>query len=276
MPTRRKKHLLHEIAGLPWWLGVVLAAVVYVAIRWGLPSAGEPNSILRGIGEALREKAWLCAMPFVVAAGGAAINAWHRRRLFASQTGVESLRAMTWQNFKRLVGEAYRRQGYSVEEVGGSAPDGGVDLVLHRDGGKVVVQCKRWKSAQVGVVLIREFFGVTIAEEAERGIFVTSGTFTPDAVEFARGKPLELVDGIRLARLIEGLQSDSTLSARTASAMQPALPKPVKEASPACPKCGGEMVRRLAKRGANAGREFWGCLRYPKCTGTCHIEPGAG
>ena len=62
----------------------------------------------------------------------------------------------------------------------------------HRQGSRVVVQCKRWKSAQVGVTLIREFFGVTVAEKAERGIFVTTGTFTPDAVEFARGKPIEL------------------------------------------------------------------------------------
>ena len=36
------------------------------------------------------------------------------------------------------------------------------------------MQCKRWKSTQVGVTLIREFFGVTVAEKAERGIFVTS------------------------------------------------------------------------------------------------------
>jgi len=77
--------------------------------------------------------------------------------------------------------------------VGGPAPDGGVDLMLDRQGSRVVVQCKRWKSAQVGVTLIREFFGVTVAEKAERGIFVTTGTFTPDAVEFARGKPIELV-----------------------------------------------------------------------------------
>jgi restriction system protein len=253
MPTRRNKHLLHELAGLPWWVGAVLAAVVYVAIRWGLPAFGASNFILRGMGDALRDKAWIFAMPFVVAAGLAAINAWHRRRLVATQTGVESLRAMSWQNFERLVGEAYRRQGYFVEEVGGSAPDGGLDLVLHRDGGMVVVQCKRWKSAQVGVVLIREFFGVIVAEKAERGIF----------------------DGTRLARLIEGLQSGATTPAKTASAMQPTQSRPGERASPACPKCGGEMVRRLAKRGANAGREFWGCLRYPKCSGTCDIQSGA-
>jgi endonuclease YncB( thermonuclease family) len=34
-----------------------------------------------------------------------------------------------------------------------------------------------------------------------------------------------------------------------------------------CPKCGAEMRRRVAKRGRNKGREFWGCSRYPACKG---------
>jgi restriction system protein len=137
-----------------------------------------------------------------------------------------------------------------IEELGGAAADGGIDLVLYRQGRKVVVQCKRWKAAQVGVSLIREFYGVIVADKAERGVFVTTGTFTPDAIDFARGKPLELIDGERLAELVAGVHPDR--SAATA---------------PTCPKCGGKMIQRIAKRGANAGREFWGCRRYPQCNG---------
>ncbi|WP_372958327.1 nuclease-related domain-containing protein [Marinobacter sp.] len=35
----------------------------------------------------------------------------------------------------------------------------------------------------------------------------------------------------------------------------------------ACPNCGGEMVRRVTKRGEHAGKEFWGCGAFPKCRG---------
>ena len=103
--------------------------------------------------------------------------------------------------------------------------------------------------------LIREFFGVTVAEKAERGVFVTTGTYTPDALAFARGKQLELVDGEALAKLVQGLQPAQ-------SKQDAVLPT-----APACPKCGGEMVQRVAKRGVHAGSEFWGCRRYPGCTG---------
>ena len=38
-------------------------------------------------------------------------------------------------------------------------------------------------------------------------------------------------------------------------------------ASPACPVCGRTMVRRTARKGSNAGAQFWGCPSYPACRG---------
>jgi hypothetical protein len=35
-----------------------------------------------------------------------------------------------------------------------------------------------------------------------------------------------------------------------------------------CPECGASMIKRKARRGANAGGDFWGCSTYPKCKGT--------
>jgi len=38
--------------------------------------------------------------------------------------------------------------------------------------------------------------------------------------------------------------------------------------TPDCPTCGASMVRRVAKKGSNAGEAFWGCTRFPQCRGT--------
>lgn len=40
------------------------------------------------------------------------------------------------------------------------------------------------------------------------------------------------------------------------------------ENSPKCPKCGGDMIRRFAKNGSNAGKEFWSCSSFPMCKGS--------
>ena len=42
----------------------------------------------------------------------------------------------------------------------------------------------------------------------------------------------------------------------------------IKADAPKCPKCGKPMIKRVAKRGLNAGNEFWSCSGYPDCNGT--------
>ena len=41
--------------------------------------------------------------------------------------------------------------------------------------------------------------------------------------------------------------------------------------TPLCPVCGAEMRKMVAKKGANTGKEFWGCTNYPNCKGTVKI-----
>lgn len=45
--------------------------------------------------------------------------------------------------------------------------------------------------------------------------------------------------------------------------------------SPKCPKCGSDMVLRTARRGKHAGKQFWGCSKYPDCKGLINIEEDA-
>ncbi|MBU2978811.1 topoisomerase DNA-binding C4 zinc finger domain-containing protein [Alteromonas sp. C1M14] len=40
---------------------------------------------------------------------------------------------------------------------------------------------------------------------------------------------------------------------------------------PSCPECQFPMVKRVAKKGRFVGQSFWGCCRYPKCSGKIHI-----
>lgn len=41
---------------------------------------------------------------------------------------------------------------------------------------------------------------------------------------------------------------------------------------PACPKCGSDMIRRVAKSGQRQGQSFWGCSQFPKCRGVVNID----
>jgi len=87
-----------------------------------------------------------------------------------------------------LIGEAFRPQGFTVTETGGGDADGGVDLVLAKNGEKFLVQCKQWKAFKVGVSVVRELYDVMAAKGVAGGDVVTSGQFTAEAKEFAAGR----------------------------------------------------------------------------------------
>ena len=124
---------------------------------------------------------------------------------------------------------------------------------------------ERWT---VGVDVVRELYGVMAARGATGGFVVTSGRFTEEAVGFARGRNVTLVDGPKLYGLIRSAQSGAGLS--QARDIEAAGGQGDKAPLPAatCPVCARGMVRRTARRGSNAGGEFWGCTAYPSCRGT--------
>ncbi|TAN32185.1 hypothetical protein EPN29_08340 [bacterium] len=168
---------------------------------------------------------------------------------------------LTWRQFERLIAEFYRRKGATVVPRGGPMADGGVDVNLtYATGERLIVQCKHWKNRHVGVQPLRELWGVLDDEKADAAIFVTSGSFTVEAVAFALDKRLELIDGPKLRGMIAEVR-------RTQAAVQTSEPRPTASA-PVCPRCESPMVLRIARRGASEGEHFWGCSTYPKCQGT--------
>ncbi|MHB8790164.1 MAG: restriction endonuclease [Desulfobulbaceae bacterium] len=274
MATKRQsifEDLIDVISYLPWWVGALLAPVSYFllhayALR-AMPETGsvqDLNSVvIPGLLRALAVFGQYI-IPFVCILGSAtsAYNQFVRRKLHGkvSQSPIKNvLNGMSWREFEMLVGEAYRKQGYQVKELGGSGPDGGADLVLTKDGQKYLVQCKQWKAYKVGVQPVRELLGVMVGMGASGGIVVTSGEFTQDAVNFARNNNIQLVDGLTLHEMTKGVTSKGVKRSNASSA-------------PVCQKCGSVMVLRTAKKGYKSGQKFWGCTKYPTCRFTIPLE----
>lgn len=263
------------VAGHPWlylWLHSVASHPV-TATAQSLSSSGFIlGSWWRGLATAGQY-----LVPFICLAG-AGVSAFRRKQRSDLVTDVAQVRAtgvldgMSWREFEMLVGEGFRLQGYQVVETGGGGADGGVDLVLARPGKsggeKFLVQCKQWRAYKVGVDVVRELYGVMAARGATGGFVVTSGRFTDDAVSFASGRNVTLVDGPKLVGLIRQAKAGAGQPAARTVAANATPPSAASAQATACPLCSKPMVRRTAKRGANAGGEFWGCTGYPACRGT--------
>ncbi|MFH2001004.1 MAG: restriction endonuclease [Planctomycetota bacterium] len=113
--------------------------------------------------------------------------------------------------FERLAQRILRESGFIQVEVTGRSGDGGIDgRGIVRINGlmsfHVIFQCKRYKNS-VSAGEIRDFRGAMVGR-ADKGLFITTGSFTPAAVREATrdGAPaLDLVDGKELANKLKEL-----------------------------------------------------------------------
>jgi restriction system protein len=110
--------------------------------------------------------------------------------------------------FEQLIGALFRKiyaaEGAEVD-VTQCSGDGGVDVVVQDPdpikGGKTVIQVKRYRGV-IGVGYVRELYGTMLNEGASKGILVGTGHYGSDARAFAAGKPVTLIDGETLLRLL--------------------------------------------------------------------------
>lgn len=113
--------------------------------------------------------------------------------------------------FERLIQRVLREAGFIQVEVTGQSGDGGIDghgIMRLGDllGFQVIFQAKRWKGS-VGPSQVRDFRGAMVGR-ADKGLLITTGTFTRDAKKEATrdGAPaIDLIDGNQLAEMLKRL-----------------------------------------------------------------------
>ena len=133
---------------------------------------------------------------------------------------IEALGKVSPTFFESVVLDLLHRMGYGatredLQRVGGSG-DGGIDGIISLDRlglEKVYVQAKRWQNS-VGRPELQAFYGALAGHKARKGVFITTSSFTAQAVDFARSvEGIVLVDGSRLASLM--IQHEVGVSSRT-------------------------------------------------------------
>ena len=113
---------------------------------------------------------------------------------------LAAVRAMSWAEFSRAIEAAYRRQGYGVSAVSGTA----ANFEITKEGRTALVHCKRWKVAQTGVEALRDLHAMKEARNAHECIYVAAGDITDNARAFANKHAIRLIGGPELAQLLPG------------------------------------------------------------------------
>ncbi len=300
MGRRKTRGIAFDLVTSPWQFSAGLAILAFVGIRWLLPDYLPERGPLAALKPQLASFSWIALAGLGTLSLAAAVRAPLERRLRArKQTSrqssrqrdrmrlelepdatsmhpapatvpsprptawtLEALRTLEWKRFELLCARYYAAVGFTAKTLDAGS-DGGIDVKLYRvDPAKplAIVQCKAWNTQAVGVKEIRELLGVMVHERVRRGIFVTTGTYSADAMQFAATSPIQLLDGPGFIAKIRDLPS-----AGQAALLDFAFEGDYR--TPTCASCGVKMLARDSKRGP-----FWGCAHYPRCKNTLALR----
>lgn len=177
-----KRSLFSILSRSPWWLSVLIAAALFMAVRLFMPDYAAAAATL----------------PFLGIAGYAG---WRQSRVLSPERASEALtavRTMSWQEFAAKMEAAFRGEGYAVVAL----TRGGADFALRKDGRFALACCKRWKVAQTGIEPLRELLLERESAGAQECISVAAGDLSQNARQFAAQKEIRLLCDTELAQFL--------------------------------------------------------------------------
>jgi restriction system protein len=108
---------------------------------------------------------------------------------------------MPWPAFADLLEQSFRRDGYTVSRSQAAA----IDFELNRDGRRMLVCARRWKSARTGLEALRALQTECDGTDRPDGLYIGLGALTDTALPFAREHGIAVWNADDLARAFRGL-----------------------------------------------------------------------
>lgn len=130
-----------------------------------------------------------------------ALKSREKRTKLISQK-VEQLHELTPREFEEWTVSLFEALNYQNIVLTPQSNDKGIDLFAEKNGIKIAIQCKRFKGV-VGSPTFQSFLGAMQTANVEKGIFITTGTFSISTEKMAENMPVELYDKFSLTGLIE-------------------------------------------------------------------------
>ena len=173
---------------------------------------------------------------------------------------LTKIRSMSPYDFEKYIAQLFEHFGYSAATTPYKR-DGGIDIVLYKNGVQSYIQCKKYIEKIVKVSEMRDFYGAVVDHlHGGEAFFVTTNIFSSDARRFVKystnGNKIRLIDGTGLLTIIRALEDKGVV-----------VPMPdvsdISQKIKPCPRCrGGHLVIRHSK---NNHSPFYGCSNYPEC-----------
>lgn len=165
----------------PWWLSLAIAGGIAIFAAAALPSAWTIYGMF-------------FALPFVVIGAMTAVRQLRAPSAARVTKTMDTIRAMSWEDFATAVDAALRAEGFEVTRVA----RGETDFEARKASRTTLVGCKRFKVARTGIKPLQDLHAAVNAREADDAIYVAAGEVTDQARQFASQHRIRLVQGAEL------------------------------------------------------------------------------
>ncbi|MEQ1807680.1 MAG: restriction endonuclease [Burkholderiaceae bacterium] len=182
-----KNSLFAVLLRSPWWVSLALGAALALVAAAFVPDPYRPIGVLS-------------AVPFIVIAG---IAAWRQSRLPSAARVLATQQAvsvMAWGDFAKLLEQAFARDGYSVQRGTRDA----VDFEIERQGRRMIVCARRWKSARTGLEVLRALQAAREDIGVPDALYIGLGELTDTARPFAAQHRIAVWRIEELAQALQG------------------------------------------------------------------------
>jgi len=203
-------NIIDFLAQIPWWISVTLSATFYVLLKFVFPHFEAQSAMVNEVHVSLSPfLAPVVALAFLSPVTFNLLKFNRKKKLQELKEEIQTIQEVSWPEFKKLVAEAYRQAGYIILENNVFAEDPSIDLVMRKGANLYLVQCRYWQNRKLGRREVKNLFALLHDKQASGAFLLTTGIFTNEARHYAANRPVNLVDGIELVKLLGNVPHSS-------------------------------------------------------------------
>jgi len=205
---RKDLNIFDFLAQIPWWVSVTLSASFYLLLQYVIPYFENQGTLINEVHISLGPVfAPVIALALLVPVTFSFLKSSRKKKLHDLREEIKSIQELPWKQFSEQVAEAYGNMDYLILE-NDFTTDLSVDLVLRKSANLYLLQSRYWRNRKVGLREVKKLSALMHEKQASGIFLLTTGIFTKNARRFAIGRPINLVDGIQLAELLDDIKKN--------------------------------------------------------------------
>lgn len=208
---RKDLNIIDFLTQVPWWVYVTISASFYLVLNYLVPYFEAQGVLFNETELSLSPVlAPVVALALLAPASFSLLKCNKKKKLHELREEIKLIQEVSWDQFKEMVAEAYKRSGYMFLGNGPFSSDPAVDLFMRKGANIYIIQCRYWRNRKLGIREVKKFQAILQKKQAVGGFLLTTGIFTREARHYCLSRPINLVDGIALVDLLGFSKTEAT------------------------------------------------------------------